>query len=73
LAILWFNIAMDDDLFWQKFKQLRAEVGCQQHGAIHFGCHKCGVSVAFTYIIQDAVTENWGYPEVGQGTPLGEQ
>ena len=62
-------MAMDDDLFWQKFKQLRKEVGCQQHGAIDFSCHKCGVSVAFTYIIQDALTEMWGYPEVEQSTP----
>jgi hypothetical protein len=52
---------MNDDLFWEKFKQLRLELKCEQHGAINFGCHKCGVTVAFTYIIQDALTEKWGY------------
>ena len=61
---------MDDDLFWQKFKELREEVKCQEHGAIHFGCHKCGVTVAFTYIIQDARTEMWGYPEVEHLTEI---
>jgi hypothetical protein len=61
---------MNDNLFWKKFKELRQEVGCQQHGAIDFSCHKCGVSVAFTYIIQDALTENWGCSEAEQSTPM---
>ena len=60
---------MDDDLFWQKFKQFREEVKCQQHGAVTTNCYECGKTVAFTYIIQEALTEMWGYPEAEQSTP----
>ena len=52
---------MDRDWFVEKFLEYKKDNQCKTHHPItNYTCHECGVSVAFTYIWQEAVTENWG-------------
>ncbi len=51
---------MDKDLFFDKFLKFRDEFRCEIHHARQANCEFCTIQKAFTYIYQEAITENWG-------------